>query len=74
MNVSSLSRMLSGDRGRRPTLETIMAVADVFDLPATYFAEVREALVIDAIREDPRLRDELFGKLRLPSRRRHPSR
>ena len=39
-------------------------VASAFGLPEDYFAEYREAVVRNEIREDPSLRDEIFDQLK----------
>lgn len=55
-----LSRML---RGRVPVnVHHARRIARYLRLPEDYFAEVREAAVVDAVRRRPRLRDEIYFK------------
>ncbi len=49
-------RSASGDLARR--------VALALELPEDYFPEFRERFVIDAVRQDPELRDRLYRQLR----------
>lgn len=53
-----LSRMI---RGRVPVnVHHARRIARQLKLPEDYFAEVREAAVVDAVRRRPRLRDEIY--------------
>jgi transcriptional regulator with XRE-family HTH domain len=53
-----LSRML---RGRVPVnVQHARRIARYLRLPEDYFAEVREAAVVDAIRRRPKLRDDIY--------------
>jgi transcriptional regulator with XRE-family HTH domain len=62
-----LSRMLNGQRAVNPTHAA--HIASYLDLPQDYFPEVREARLIDAVRSNAVLRDEVYD-LVLPKRRR----
>jgi transcriptional regulator with XRE-family HTH domain len=61
-----LSRMLSGKAA--PNAEHLVRIATHLGLRADYFPEVRTTRLINAIRDDPRLRDEMY--FRLPPRKR----
>jgi hypothetical protein len=39
-------------------------VARAFGLPEDYFPEFREAFVVNAVRQNAKLRDELYRKLK----------
>lgn len=58
-----LSRML---RGQVPVnVGHVRRIARELGLPQDYFAEVREAEVLEAVRRDPKLRDEVYyGRVR----------
>jgi transcriptional regulator with XRE-family HTH domain len=62
LNPSHLSRVLRGADQTRPSVELIRRIADALDLPAGYFPELREAAVIQRLRQDPGLRDVLYKK------------
>jgi len=46
-----------------PTTRLVAAVCHALDLPEGYFAEAREASVVERVRNDPRLRDRLYDSL-----------
>jgi transcriptional regulator with XRE-family HTH domain len=52
-------------RGRREAVSSELAarVARALDLPDDYFPECRERQVIEAVRNDPALRDRLYRRL-----------
>jgi len=62
-----LSRMLN----RRTAVNVVHAerIARHLGLPRDYFPEVREARVIEAVRESPRLRDAIYFERLSESRR-----
>jgi transcriptional regulator with XRE-family HTH domain len=57
-----LSRMLS--RKLPVNVRHAERVAHYLGLPADYFPEVREAAVLKAIREDARLREQIYERIR----------
>lgn len=63
-----LSRMLAGKVAANP--EHLARISQYLGLPQDFFPEVRQARTINAIRKDPKLRDEIyFGLVRKwPSR------
>jgi transcriptional regulator with XRE-family HTH domain len=63
VSPSHLSRGARGaaDKTLRPQL--IDAAAGVLDVPPSYFAEVREHAVIEAVKQDGALRDRIFQEL-----------
>lgn len=67
VNQSYLSRIM-GKPGaattRRASAKVASAVAEYFDLPIDYFPEYREAVVIDAVTENGRLRDRVYDSLK----------
>lgn len=58
-----LSRVLRRASYKTPSADLARRVAAALGLPDDYFPEFREAFVIDAVREDPGLREELYRKL-----------
>jgi transcriptional regulator with XRE-family HTH domain len=64
LNPSHLSRVLRGADRTRPSTDLIRRVAEALDLPAGYFPELREAAVIERVKSDPELRDQLYKRLR----------
>ena len=57
-----LSRMLSG---KLPVnVRHAERIARHLGLPPDYFPEVREAAVLEAVRQDARLREEIYRRLR----------
>jgi transcriptional regulator with XRE-family HTH domain len=52
------------DYKKRPSRELARAVAKALDLPEDYFAEFREAVVVEKVRTSPRFRDHLYDSLR----------
>lgn len=63
LNPSHLSRVLRGADRTRPSTDLIRRIAEALGLPAGYFPELREAAVIERLKEDPKLRDRLYNKL-----------
>jgi len=59
-----LSRVLRRADYKTPSGDLTRRVAVALGLPEDYFPEYREAFVIDTIRNDPELRDRLYGRLR----------
>jgi len=59
-----LSRVLRAARGKTVSPELAGRVAKALDLPEDYFPEWREALIVDRIREDPKLRDQIYDRVR----------
>ena len=60
-----LSRLLRGIGYRtRPSADLAQRVAVALDLSPDYFREYREAVVIEGIRGDPKLREELYERLK----------
>jgi len=54
----------------RPRVPLIERVARALAVPPSYFAESREHLVLEAVKNDPTLRDELYDQLAGSKRRR----
>jgi transcriptional regulator with XRE-family HTH domain len=69
VNQSFLSRALRHSDYKRPSTALMRAIAGVLGLPADYWVEVRESVVLDAVREDAALRDELYDRLRKLTKR-----
>lgn len=72
LNLRSLGRLVDVDpthlsrvaRGHKPVSPALASkVARELDLPEDYFAEVREAAIVDAVRTDPATRERLYGQL-----------
>jgi transcriptional regulator with XRE-family HTH domain len=70
---SHLSRVLRRADYKRASTELMTRIAKALDLPSDYFAEVREAFVVDRVRSDRKLRDELYDRLRRGGSRRSGS-
>jgi transcriptional regulator with XRE-family HTH domain len=68
---SHLSRAVRNVDYKRASPDLMKRISHALGLPPDYFEEVREAFVIDAIRADPSLRNELYARLlrRRPSSR-----
>ena len=66
-----LSRVLRRVEYKTPSADLARRVAVALGLPPDYFPEFREGFVIDWIRSDRALRDELYDRLR--KRRRRPT-
>jgi transcriptional regulator with XRE-family HTH domain len=62
-----LSRMLAGKAA--PNAEHLARISMYLGLRPDYFPEVRTARLIEAIRDDPRLRDDMYFKLPQKKRR-----
>lgn len=58
-----LYRVLKRQNFKTPSADLIDKVAAVVDMPAAAFPEFREAKVLEAIRDDPRLRDRVYAEL-----------
>jgi transcriptional regulator with XRE-family HTH domain len=69
---SHLSRVLRRADYKTPSPDLTKRVAEAFDMPADYFPEYREAFVIDQIRSDARLRNELYARLTRRTSRKQP--
>lgn len=70
LNPSHLSRVLRGADQTRPSTDLIRRIGQALNLPSGYFAELREAAVVERIKRDPKLRDRLYKRLQTA----HPSR
>lgn len=58
-----LSRIMRHQRGKTAGPELARRVAEAFDLPPDFFPEYREAIVVQRVRRDADLRDELYRRL-----------
>jgi transcriptional regulator with XRE-family HTH domain len=63
INHSHLSRAKRGKDYKTLSGELVARLGRALELPAGYFPEEREAVVIERIRSDPDLRDELYRHL-----------
>lgn len=64
---SHFSRVLRLANYKSPSPELARKVALALDLPEDYFPEFREAFVVERIRRDPQLREQLYTRLRSQS-------
>ena len=48
---------------KTPSVRLAQAVADALGLPLDYFPEYREGVVVERVRRDGRLRDDVFDRL-----------
>ena len=60
---SHLSRVIRRRSNKKPSPALAARLALALDLPSDYFAEFREAAVIDEVRGDGELRDKLYDEL-----------
>lgn len=58
-----LNRVLRRANYKTPSAELCAKVARALGLPVDYWPEYRERLVIDCVRSQPRLREELYSRL-----------
>jgi transcriptional regulator with XRE-family HTH domain len=59
-----LSRVLRGVAYKTASADLARRVAVALSLPPDYFPEYRQGVVIEKVKRDPRLRDELYERLR----------
>jgi transcriptional regulator with XRE-family HTH domain len=59
-----LSRILRERDDKRASPEVARRVAKALDLPEDFFVEAREGFIIDVMKGDPGLREELYDRLR----------
>jgi transcriptional regulator with XRE-family HTH domain len=64
VSSTHLSRALRGAKYKSIGGELAGGLAVALDLPIDYFVEYREALVVNAVREDPALRERLYNRLK----------
>lgn len=64
VDQAHLSRVLRGARGKTPSPELTKRVAEALDLPADYFPEWRESVIVERIRADPSLRERIYDRIR----------
>jgi transcriptional regulator with XRE-family HTH domain len=63
---SHLSRATTGENGKTIRGDLARRIAVALDLPADYFPEYREELVVARVRSDDALRDRLYRQLTKP--------
>ncbi len=63
VNHSHLSRAKRGKDYKSLSGELVARLGRALELPPGYFPEEREALVVECIREDAELRDQLYRRL-----------
>jgi transcriptional regulator with XRE-family HTH domain len=61
VSQAHLTRVIQGKKRATPELAERIAV--VLQLPADYFAEVRESVVIDAVLSDSAFRERLYRQI-----------
>ncbi len=64
MDPSHLSRVLRRANYKTPSKDLTSRVAKALGLPRDYFPEYRQALVLERVRADGRLRDRLYEELK----------
>lgn len=69
---SHLGRVLRQSDYKTPSVELCRRLARALDLPDDYWPEYRERVVIDRVRSDPALREELYDRLTAKSPRGEP--
>ncbi len=62
VNPAHLSRVLRGRESKATSTDLARRVAEALDLPADYFPEYREGLLIERVKTDPALRDRLYRR------------
>ena len=68
LNPAHLSRVIRGADRARPSIDLINRITAALELPNGYFPEQREATVIEMIKRDPALRDQLYAQLQEETR------
>lgn len=63
VSASHLGRVLRQRDYKTPSAELCRRVARALDLPDDYWPEYRERVIIDRIRSDPKLREELYSRV-----------
>ena len=58
-----LSRVITGARDKRPTVNLIRRVSAALKLPEDFFPEARMAFVVEALAADPVIRDRVYDQL-----------
>jgi transcriptional regulator with XRE-family HTH domain len=61
---SHLSRVLRRSDYKTPSSDLTRRVALSLGLPPDYFPEFREAYVVEQVKSDPKLRNELYSRLK----------
>ena len=64
VDPAHLSRVLRGARGKTPSPDLVRRVTEALELPVDYFPEWREAVIIERIQADSRLRDRIYDRIR----------
>jgi transcriptional regulator with XRE-family HTH domain len=67
VSPSHLSRVVRRKDYKTPGPKLMRKIAAALDLPDDYFPESRELVVLERIRTDPKLRDELYKRLKHPA-------
>lgn len=63
VSPSHLGRVLRQSDYKTPSVELCRRLAQALDLPEDYWPEYRERVVVDRVRSDPALREELYARL-----------
>lgn len=63
VSPSHLGRVLRQRDYKTPSADLCRRVAHALDLPDDYWPEYRERVVVERVRSDPKLREELYGRL-----------
>ena len=63
-----LSRVVRHANYKRANPDLMKRISKALGLPPDYFSEVREAAVVQRVQSDPKLRDELYDRLKLRRR------
>lgn len=69
VSSSHLTRVLRGRDYKTPSAELCRRVALALELPEDYWPEYRERVVVEQVRSDPKLREELYRRLASKKRR-----
>jgi lambda repressor-like predicted transcriptional regulator len=64
VDPSHLSRVIRRVSYKTPSPELTRKVAEALGLPKDYFPEYRQAVVVERIRRDSRLRERLYAELK----------
>jgi transcriptional regulator with XRE-family HTH domain len=60
---SHISRVVRRRDDKTPSPDLVRRISVELDLPEDYFPEYRESVVIEHLKADPKLRDELYKRL-----------
>jgi transcriptional regulator with XRE-family HTH domain len=70
VSPSHLSRVIRGADDKAPSIALLERLARALELPHDYFVEYREAMAVEELRSDPKIREEVYRRSAAKRRRR----